>query len=366
MTRSYTLFGLPLSLYSGKARSYLTHKAIPFVEKGPSAWTLLARIPRRTGAIVVPVLVSPHGEWIQDTSVIIDRLERDFPRQAVVPPTPRLGFAAYLFEIWGDEFWLPIAMHTRWSHPENYPRFRDELGACLLPGLPRFARNALSAHFAGKMRAHTGRLGIDPEGVPLLDRWMKEQLDGLDAHFAQQRFLLGSRPSLADYGLYAPLYAHVALDPWSGRTQIEPRKSLGVWLERMTARLAAPGDWTADDRVPDTLNPALRSICHEMLPYYQATLAELRAAAQTSSGGRIDRFLGEVDYPYAGGTHRRRAIPYGLWMIQRMLDWYAQRAPAEQASIRDWLREIGGQGWLELEIPRLRRSGLGVALATKP
>lgn len=366
MTRPYTLYGLPLSLYSGKTRSYLTHKNVPFVEKGPNAWTLSVRIPRRTGAKVVPVLVSPHGEWLQDTSVIIDRLERDFPQQAVVPPTPRLGFAAYLLEIWGDEFWLPIAMHTRWSHPENYPRFLNELGACLLPSLPRFAQHAVAARFARLMRAHAPRLGINAQGVPLLDRWMKEQLDALDAHFAQHRFVLGTRPSLADYGLYAPLYAHLALDPWPGRTQIAPRKSLGLWLERMTGRLSVPGEWAAEDRVPDTLMPGLRSVCDEMLPYYQATLAELRKSAQSSRVGRIPRFLPEVDYPYAGGTHRRRAIPYGLWMVQRMLDWFAQRTPDDQAVIRGWLREIGGEGWLELDIPRLQRHGLGVALATKP
>jgi glutathione S-transferase len=365
MTRPYTLIGSRISLYSGKTRSYLTHKGIPFVEKGPDAWTVFMRIPRRTGAFAIPVLVTPHGEWIQDTSVICDRLERDFPEPAIVPPTPRLGFAAYLLELWGDEFWLPIAMHTRWSHPENRPRFLNELGADLLPGLPRFAQHGLAAHFARKMRAHTPRLGINPQGVPLLDRWMKEQLDALDAHFAQHRFMLGTRPSLADYGLYAPLYAHVALDPWSGRTQIEPRKSLGLWLERMTGKLAAPGEWAADDQVPATLIPALRSICDEMLPYYRATLAELRASTP-GPGGRILRFLNEVDYPYAGGTHRRRAIPYGLWMVQRMLDWFASRPATEQAAIRDWLREIGGQGWLELDLPRLRRDGLGVALATRP
>jgi hypothetical protein len=49
-------------------------------------------------------------------------------------------------------------------------------------------------------------------------------------------------------------------------------------------------------------------------------------------------------------------------MAQRVLDQYRQMPPAEQQKVSAWLHQFGGQRLLELQIPRLRRAGLGVAL----
>src|SRR5206468_10487627 len=100
----YTQIGIELSLYSGKTRSYMLHKRIPFVERGSSAWELFRTVPRRTRASAVPVVITPEGEWLQDTSAIIDELERRFPANPVLPHTPILRFASYLFELCGGEF----------------------------------------------------------------------------------------------------------------------------------------------------------------------------------------------------------------------------------------------------------------------
>lgn len=119
----YTQIGIELSLYSGRTRSYLRHKRIPFVERATNPREFSVTIPRKTNAFDVPVVITPEGEWLQDTSVIIDELERRFPANPVLPFTSVLRFASYLSERWGDEFWLPLAMHARWSHDENLPLF---------------------------------------------------------------------------------------------------------------------------------------------------------------------------------------------------------------------------------------------------
>jgi len=355
----YTQIGIELSLYSGKTRAYLLHKRIPFVERGTNPWEFFHTIPRRTNALAVPVVITPEGEWLQDTSVIIDELERRFPAKPVLPETPILRFASYLFELWGDEFWLPLAMHGRWSHDENLPLFLHDVGTGLLPGLPRWMQRLAGRNHARLMRNHLPRLGIVPALTPLIDRFAQIQLDGLNRHFESHRFLFGDRPSLGDYGLIGPLYAHLGRDPWPKRELIAPRPHLKAWIERMFAPSDMPDEFQREDRIPDTLTPALRSIFDEMTPFLAACAQALRATPVMPENARkAIRYLGEVSYPLAGGTHRQQAFSYPVWMTQRMLDAYRRMSAPDAKIVRDWLESVGGKGVLELDPPRVKRVGL--------
>ena len=363
MSETFTHWAAEISLYSGKTRCYLRHKRMPFKEKSPNLYTFFVTLPRRVNAAVMPVVTTPEGEWLGDTSAIIDRLEARFPEPAVVPATPVQRFAAYLFEMWGDEFWLPVAMHARWSHPENLPLFQREVGAQMLPGFPRFLQDRAGNHFADMMRAHLPRLGVGPHYKALIDRWMSLHLDALDRHLATTPFILGTRPSLADYGMIGPLYAHLGRDPWPAKNLIAPRRNLQAWVTRMNQPLAGAGGFFADDHLPATLDPALRSIFDELVPYLDGILAEVnKAAAKHPAGQALPRFLGEVAYPYAGDTYRRQAMSYVLWMAQRALDVLAKMPSDEQACVRNWVRAQGGERFLALDIPRLRRVGLSIAV----
>ena len=112
------------------------HKHIPFVERGTNVWEFFYTFRKRNNAVALPVVITPEGEWLQDSSHIIDSLEQRFRENPVLPATPVLRMAAYLFELWGDEFWLPLAMHTRWSQPENIPSLVAEAGDGLYPDFP--------------------------------------------------------------------------------------------------------------------------------------------------------------------------------------------------------------------------------------
>jgi len=329
----------------------------------PNLYTFFVTFPRRVGAAAMPVITTPEGEWIGDTSAIIDNLERRHPDFSVVPDTPILRFAAYLFEIWGDEFWLPVAMNTRWRHPENFPLFQHDAGTQALPGFPRFLQNLMGTRLANKMRAHLPRLGIAPETDALIGQWTRSHLDALERHFSTLPFLLGTRPSLADYGMIAPLYAHLARDPWSFKNLIEPRRHLHAWIKRMNRPLENLGSYNAEDRLPETLDLAVSSMFGEMLPYLEGILMELRQATpKVRKGQPFPRFLGDVTYPCGVKTHHRIAMPYTLWMAQRALDVLAAMPPHESDRVREWLKTHGGEGFLTLNIPRLRRAGLSVAM----
>ncbi|MBK7284218.1 MAG: glutathione S-transferase N-terminal domain-containing protein [Sphingomonadales bacterium] len=73
---AYTLWGAANSLYTGKARSYLIKKGLPFRERYPSDPEFGNRILPAVGQFVVPVLESDNGEIVQDSGDIIDFLEK--------------------------------------------------------------------------------------------------------------------------------------------------------------------------------------------------------------------------------------------------------------------------------------------------
>jgi len=208
----------------------------------------------------------------------------------------------------------------------------------------------------------TRDVGATPDQVPLIERWSEAHLDALDRHFAGMPFLLGTRPSLADFALSGPIWGHFLFDVRSFRTLLQPRRHLHDWVKRIGQPLAAGGAFVADDAIPETLELAVRSVFDEMVPYLEGCLRDVQAFIADPAGReRIPRFGSQVRHPYAGGEFERVALPYALWMAQRTLDVLQTMPPEDLAGVREWVGAAGGERFLQLKIPRLRRIGYQVA-----
>lgn len=365
MSKPYVLHGWHLSFFSGKTRAYLRYKGVPFVDHPVDAKTLMWTVPRKTGATVMPVVVTPEGEWLQDTKVIADVIEQRFPNAPITPTTPRQRIAAMLLEAWADEWWIPVAMHYRWVYPENYPLFEADAGRALLPRAPGFLQKRLAAYAANKMRGYLPAVGIVPEQYAVMERWTESILDALDAHFATLPFLFGTRPSVADFGLIGPMYGHLSRDPYPKRVLVEPRRHLRAWVERMNTPQVGAGEFLADDAIPPTLQPLLNAVFKEFYPMVAGIRDELRRALPTlpPDRKRLPRVLGMIEFPMGEGRYRRGAMPYTLWMMQRVLDAYRALDAAGRASVDAWLAKQGAGEAMCFDIGvRLKRVGLHVAL----
>jgi glutathione S-transferase len=358
-SKPYVLYGWHLSYYAGKVRCYLQYKRIPFVDKAVDFWTLTWRIKRRFGLPVMPVVVTSKGEWLQDSSAIIDRLEQDFSDHSVIPRSPVQRFAAYLLETWGDEWWMPIAMHTRWSYPENYDLFEQDAGQALLPRFPKFVQRRAVARVAGLLRSYLPRVGIVPEQFATMDGWTARALDQLETHFTTNAYLLGNRPTIGDFGLIGPMYGHLGRDPWPKRTLIAPRPHLRAWIARM-AQSPPPdlGDLPRDDSLPPSLTSILRLVIDEFLPMVEAINVEVVKASEVQGQPLLPRGLGPISHPMGNARFQRNALPFTLWKVQRLLDVYAAMSPVEQQAVRVWLKPLGGERLLDMTIPRLHRAGV--------
>ncbi len=79
MTDKHILYSAEFSLDTGEIRSYLRYKRIPFDEVLFSLKVYRNIIVPNTGARFVPIVQTPDSRFLQDTSHIIEMLEKTFP-----------------------------------------------------------------------------------------------------------------------------------------------------------------------------------------------------------------------------------------------------------------------------------------------
>lgn len=336
----YTLWGTPHSLYTGKARSYLIKKGLPWRERRPAEPHFAAEVLPKVGMMVIPVLETAEGEVVQENCDIIDLLEARHPEPSLAPPGPVQQVVAHFLDAFGSNYFLPLAMHYRWSYRAEQELFlRSEFARVL----PRMTSHAERLELAGKvMERFNGflpNLGVTPEVIPALEAAWLDMLAVLEAHFREWPYLLGGRPSLADFGLMAPLFAHLGRDPVPARLMKTHAPAVFRWTERMnTPGIADPDfphvapEWPADDALPETLEAVLKEAFAQWTPgmladaaQFDAWLAGLddpAAGTPVSHDGRrqVHPHVGRIEYGWRGVTVRRAGHPHSLWHLARAQD----------------------------------------------
>ncbi|MSZ81189.1 MAG: glutathione S-transferase, partial [Actinobacteria bacterium] len=73
----HILYGGPVSLYTGKVRSYLRKNNINFVEVHPNSERYLKHVVPTVGRWIMPCLETPDGRIIQDGADIIDYFDAE-------------------------------------------------------------------------------------------------------------------------------------------------------------------------------------------------------------------------------------------------------------------------------------------------
>lgn len=339
----YVMYGAEFSLYSGKLRSYLYKKGIDFKEVKPWAWTYKKFIVPRTGVSYIPVLQTPEDEVWQDTSIIIDELEKRFPSSPMVPATPRRKLAALLLELFGDEWLLNVAMHYRWNVPQNeLDELYVEFGKMVVPVGPRFLHHRLGKKLGARFKNIVPRLGVTPETIPALEEWYENFLSLLDAHFANTPFLMGSNPTIADFGFIGPFYAHLYRDPRPSKHLRSRAPNVARWVERMVSQESTGGSDDDGDKIPDTLLPILKQVAVEQLPVLRETAQAFDSWAESQEAGtKVPRHLGMHSVKMAGVTCSRSVLPYSLWMLQRAIDHWLSLSASEREELTGFVSDIG-------------------------
>ena len=344
VVQPYRLIQQEFSLYSGKARAYMRYKGLDFEQQPATLNAYRRTILPRTGVAMIPVLLTPQGEALQDTTVIIETLEQRHPERGITPPGPRQRLASLLLELYGDEWLLLPAMHYRWNFPAQNQKFiYGEFGRVAWPKGPAWLRRLIGRQLGARFSGFVPRLGITAETMPAIEQWWEETLEALNTHFAQHAYLLGERPCLGDFGFMGPLYAHLGRDPAPLALMRERAPAVMAWVERMNSVAPDIGDWAADDAVPATLDPVFRRLFGEQFPVLRDVAEKLPAWQAAHPGKTLPRSIGRHRFSIGGASAEREMIVYSLWMWQRGLAAYADFDAGERAAVDAWLQRFDAQ-----------------------
>ena len=360
----YELIAAEVSLYSGKARAYLRYKRVPFSERFASYAVIEKVVKPKTGLRMIPVLLTPTGEAVQDTTAIIDHIEARHPLRAVYPTSPLLRLASLLLELYGDEWLVMPAMHYRWHYKrDNMPLIMREFGQIIAPRLPRLLHPVAGMPLALYFGGNYGRaLGIDDTNRVAIERSYEAFLYDFDAHLAEHPYLLGERPSVGDFGFMGPLYAHLYRDPAPGALMRRIAPRVADWVERMKgadpadpsgpAEADDPRSFATNDEPPASLDPIFQRLFREHWPVVDDTLTAVdRWVREHPEAKRIKRFVGEHQVEIEGARTTRWIQSFTQWMAQRPLDAYAALDDEDRARADAWLARVGGAGKLERQPP---------------
>lgn len=337
----YTLYGVELSLYSGKVRSYLRYKGVDWHEVAPTKEIFVSEILPVAGAPIIPVIKVNDGTLIQDSTEIIDYIEQRHPENSIYPDTPKQKLAALLLEWFGDEWLLIPAMHYRWSYLEQQHDFiMSEFGQRILPNAPLEQQIAAGIKASQPFRNSAISLGVLPETIPGIEQSYLQFLATLNAHFTQHNFLFGERPSIADYGFHGCLYAHLARDPYPGKLMREKAPEVFKWVERMNNPTPLPGNFLSNDEVPEALISILQVQAKEQLSIITAIIKANEKYLAEHPGASIPRRLGFQTFTI-GETQGVKVIhSYSQWMYQRAYNYYHSLSGNDKLQADQLLHQI--------------------------
>lgn len=322
---NYQLIGAEASYYTGKVRGYLRYKGIPFTEHLATRDMYENMILPKTGKRMIPVLVTPDGEALQDTSRIIDALEEKHAGHPVYPDTELQRLISLLLEIFGDEWLLIPAMHYRWTYCQDFAA--EEFGKAAAPHETPEKQKVMGTKTAEYFARAATTIGISPETADGIEGAYLHFLKALDTHFAEHKFLLGDRPTIGDFGFFGPLYAHLYRDPYPGQIMQEYAPNVVSWVESMRDGDFESGALLANDAVPQTLAPILAMMATDHLPVVQDTQARFEQWVTEHQDQNLPRSIGVHRFTFGTAVGERSVFPYLLWMWQRASDAYVGMSP---------------------------------------
>lgn len=368
---TYRLYGTPGSLYTGKARSYLTKQNIPFDNRAAGEAVFREKIVPKVGRWIIPVLEGDDGLLVQDGSDIIAHFEeKGGVKYPAYPATPLHSLIAQIFELFGGEGLLRPAMHYRWNFDDTNKSFlAKDFPAALAPtGATEEMQAGIFEMASGRMRKAMASLGVAPETIPAIEESYAEFLELFDAHLAASPYLLGGRPSLGDWGLIAPLYAHLARDPYPAQLMKDKAFRVWRWVERMNAPDQDAGEYGEvpenlfeADAVPETLKALLRFIATDYVPEVEAYVAYANKwlsenpDIQAGTNGLErpqDRALGATEFSWRGCRVKVMVMPYRLYLLQKIQDVAEKATPDARAAMEQLLSETNLSALLECRVTR--------------
>jgi glutathione S-transferase len=247
---------------------------------------------------VIPVLRFPDGRLMNDSTPLAYALEREHPgERSIIPDDPAHAYLSDLLEDFGDEWVTKMMFHYRWYYAADRAFAQTWIITSRNPVMAEAERRAAMQAFNDRQVGRMALVGCTEQNRPVIEESYRFVLDTLDRHVRAVPFLFGSRPSLADFGLFGQLQI-LSVDPTPMAEMRERALDVYCWLLRLDDASGVEGAWIDPKApLPETLTALLRHCGETYLPF-------LAANTQALQEGREDVALDIMGRPYAQAPFR--------------------------------------------------------------
>ncbi|MEC8291438.1 MAG: glutathione S-transferase family protein, partial [Pseudomonadota bacterium] len=203
------IYGAPGSPYTRKMLAVLRFRRVPYVLGWDGHMVSGTETRPAPKVSIIPIMYfatdSEVKEVAVDSTPIIRRLENDFETRSVIPTHPALAFLNFLIEDFADEWVTKFMFHYRWAHDEDAKHAAPLLAYWHNPTLDPETAGAGAARFAERQIGRLSVVGSNETTGPLIEASFARLIDILDALIMRQGYVLGARPSSADFALFGQL-----------------------------------------------------------------------------------------------------------------------------------------------------------------
>ncbi len=326
---TYTLYGALGSPYSMKLRAVLRYRRLVYIwQDGAAAREALAQV----RAPVIPVLRYPDGHYDNDSTPVIYDLEARHAQRRIVPDDPAQAFIAHLLEDFADE-WLTKAMFGyRWLEEVDQVQMSRWLAFDNLKGGGLANSQAFAEQFRARQVSRMALVGCTRENFPLIETSTRAVLAALEAHVVNRHCLFGTRPSLAEFGIYGQL-SQLGTDPTPQAMMRADYPYTYRWLAHIDDMSGVEGEW--EPGFAPVVAELVRIAGEVYVPFLRANEAAAEAGAETFR-------MEAMGLPYEQGVFK-----YQLKCLRELRSRYAALDGAARAAVDGVL----GPAWLALLAP---------------
>ncbi len=299
-----TLMGAPGSPYTRKMVALLRYRRIPYALQWGGHRASAGRYPEPKVKLLPTFYFRRADDTLEavvDSTPIIRRLEQGQQERSVLPDHPALAFLNELIEDYADE-WLTKAMfHYRWAYPADIANAGPLLVYWHDPTLEHDTAMALAQSFADRQVSRLYVVGSNETTGPIIEDSYRRLLTILDGLVQAQGYVLGARPSSADFALYGQLTQLAIVDPTPAQVAQSASPRVRAWIDRvedLSGLTPSAEDWLSPDAAKEALQPLLSEIGRVYAPFLLANAKAVLNGQQTVEA-RIDgRVWVQPTFPY--------------------------------------------------------------------
>lgn len=324
----YRLLGGPGSPYSLKMRAVLRYRRLPHLWIVPRGYIGAGGELAQADKGVIPVLQYPDGGYHADSTPLIYDLEQRHPGlRSVVPDDRAVAFLSHLIEDMGDELLVQALFDLRWDAvaDQRFCATRQMYG-WLGPVEPA-EFDAILERFTRRQTAQRARIVMGDNHAGLME-FYEALLDAMEDLVQHTPYVFGSRPSLADFGLYGQL-SQCAIDPSASAIFRSRAPCAYQWTQSLDDACGVDGEWVPRDSWEATVRPLLALVGQYHLPLLQA-----HHDAVEQGETQLERHIAGRRWVVHGQRYKHKCL---VW-LQR--EWQAL-THEEQASVHGLLADTG-------------------------